>query len=93
MNFLNGFWVRVAGLAAILSGLFVWRQKGISDAVGQEKAKSRVKKSIAHIKKMEKEKSDNAKAKKIEDIIGQLDDDERISRLQSFRGKHDDNNS
>ena len=81
----NEFWVKIAAVAAFIAGLVAWRQKGIGDAVGQEKAKSRVKESIAHIKKMEKEKADAKTVHEIETLVSSLDDDESAERLRAFR--------
>ena len=85
MNLLSEFWLKVAGLAAIASGLLVWRQKGISDAVGHEKAKNRIIESKNHIEKIEKERADAKTAHEIRNTVSQLDDDDVSERLRSFR--------
>jgi len=75
----------IAFVIALGGSLFAWRNKGINDAVGQEKAKSRVKESIDHIEKMEKEKEDAKTVHEIESLVSQLDDNDTAERLRAFR--------
>ena len=85
MNPFSGIWVKIGALATFIVGLLAWRQKGISDAIGNVKAKERVKDSIAHIEKLEKEKEDVKTVHEIENTVDQLDDGDVSERLRTFR--------